>query len=77
MKNIYLPLIMEEDTIEEDSIIHTIDDWRKGCYFNRCENYSPEYQNITTTLRCKNFKGMIQFLYMIHCKNFIMTKIHN
>jgi hypothetical protein len=77
MKNIYLPLIMEEDTIDPDSIIYTIDDWRKGCYFNRRENYSPEYQNITMTLRCNTFKGMIQFLYMIHCKNFIMTKIHN
>jgi hypothetical protein len=73
MRNIYLPLLIEYD---EDDETYTIKDWRKGCYFNRRDNYTPEYQKITTTLRCNTFKSVIQFLYMIHCKNFTMTQIY-
>jgi hypothetical protein len=74
MRNIYLPLLIEYD--EDDDETCTIKDWRKGCYFNRRDNYTPEYQKITTTLRCNTFKSVIQFLYMIHCKNFTMTQIY-
>jgi len=76
MKNIYLPLIIEYDIEEQYDDEQTMIDWRKGCYFNRRENYTPEYQNITTTLRCNTFKRVIQFLYTIHCKNFTETKIY-
>jgi hypothetical protein len=74
MKNIYLPLIIEYDIEEQYDDEQTMIDWRKGCYFNRCENYTPEYQKITMTLRCNTFKRVIQFLYIIHCKNFTVTK---
>ena len=76
MKNIYLPLIIEYEIEEQYDDEQTISDWRKGCYFNRRENYTPQYDIITTTLRCNTFKGMIQFLYTIHCKNFTMTKVY-
>jgi len=76
MKNIYLPLIIEYDIEEQYDDEQTMIDWRKGCYFNRRENYTPEYQKITMTLRCNTFKRVIQFLYTIHCKNFTMTKIY-
>jgi hypothetical protein len=56
--------------------LDTRTDWRQGCYFNRHENYTLEYQNITSIIHCNNFKGMIQFLYTIHCKNFTLTKIY-
>ena len=75
MSNIYLPLIEDYDS-DDDDITHTIEDWRKGCYFNRRDNYTPEYMNITTTLRCNTFKGVILFLYTVHCKNFTLTQIY-
>jgi len=74
--DILIDLITNDNWQDPDDITHTIGDWRKGCYFNRRDNYTPEYQNITTTLRCNTFKSVIQFLYMIHCKNFTMTKTH-
>ena len=51
-------------------------DWRQGCYFNRRDNYTKEYQHITSIIGGDTFSDMILFLYMIHCKNFTMTHIH-
>jgi len=56
--------------------IYTRDDWRQGCYFNRREHYTKEYQNITSIIRGNTFSDMILFLFMIHCKNFTMTQIY-
>ena len=55
--------------------LNTRTDWRQGCYFNRRDNYTKEYQHITSIIRGDKFSDMILFLYMIHCKNFTMTQI--
>jgi hypothetical protein len=55
--------------------LNTRDDWRQGCYFNRREHYTKEYQNITSIIRGNTFSDMILFLYMIHCKNFTMSHV--
>ena len=56
--------------------IDTRIDWRQGCYFNRREHYTKEYQHITNIIRGNTFSDMILFLYMIYCKNFTMTQIN-
>ena len=57
-----------------NSDICTRDDWRQGCYFNRREHYTKEYQNITSIIGGDKFKDMILFLFMIHCENFTMIQ---